>query len=343
MQMQYYERVAKMNKRWSLWQRLYRERIRQIHFRPIQLVITFLVLLILFNLLGSGNPMAPAKHIQARVFIALAANTGTFFHPHLPSTHFTPLSAPLYGGNALLPEIALTFDDGPHPGSTLKIVAILKRFGIKATFFCVGQHIQQYPDYVRQEYANGNLVEDHTWTHPDLQLLSSAEVGRQLGQTANEIEQVTGAMPTLFRPPYGIFNWSIFAQARHMALSSIIWNVDPQDWSMPGTNAIIARVLGVSGNGSIILMHDGGGDRSQTVAALPTIITTLRQRGFRFVTVEQMIRHLGQKASGRRATTGQSAQAPLYSRQTPCLWPKALLELKPNWQADVTRRKISNK
>jgi peptidoglycan-N-acetylglucosamine deacetylase len=330
-----------MNKRWSLWQKLYRERIRRIHFRPVQLVITFLVLLMLFTLLGSGNPITPAKYIQARVFIALAANANTFFHPSLPSTHFTPLLAPLYGGNALLPEIALTFDDGPHPGSTLKIVAILKRFGIKVTFFCVGQHIQQYPDDVRQEYANGNLVEDHTWTHPDLQLLSSDEIGKQLGHTAHEIEQVTGAMPTLFRPPYGIFNWPIFAQSRRMALSSIIWNVDPQDWSMPGTNAIIARVLGAAGNGSIVLMHDGGGDRSQTVAALPTIITTLRQRGFRFVTVEQMIRHLGQKASGSRATTGQSAQTPLYTRQIPGLWPKALLELKQCWLADVMRHKIS--
>ncbi|HEY3993595.1 MAG TPA: polysaccharide deacetylase family protein [Ktedonobacteraceae bacterium] len=278
-------------------------------------------------------------HAQAPIALAARVNQ-VFFQPQPTSTHFTPLPAPLYGGNPALPEIALTFDDGPHPGSTLKIVAILKRFSVKATFFCVGQHVQSYPDYVRQEYANGNLVEDHTWTHPDLRLLSSADVAQQLASTANEIERVTGAMPTLFRPPYGIFNWSIFAQARRMALSSIIWNVDPKDWSMPGTNTIIWRVLSAAGNGSIVLMHDGGGDRSQTVAALPTIITTLRQRGFRFVTVEQMIRDLAQKTSGSHAITVPGSSTLLFTTQAPCLQSQALPMLKPNRQADVIQRNI---
>ena len=331
-----------MDKRWSLWQKIYSECIRRINVRATQLIITFLVLLILFNLLGSGRPVNQLAHVHAQVSLALAAQSSRIFQQGLPSTHFTPLSSPLYRGNPALPEIALTFDDGPHPGSTLRIVAILKRFGIKATFFCVGQHIRRYPDYVRQEYANGNLVEDHTWTHPDLQLLSSADVAKQLASTANEIEQVTGVMPTLFRPPYGLFNWSIFAQARRMALSSIIWNVDPQDWSMPGTNAIITRVLSTAGNGSIVLMHDGGGDRSQTVAALPVIITTLRHRGFRFVTVEQMIHDLNRRTPGGRATTNQSQSAPIlmFFLQGSCLHSKALPMLKLDWQTDVVRRKI---
>ena len=330
-----------MDKRWSLWQKIYPERLHKIDFRPAQPAITFLILLILFNLLGAGRPIMQSQSVHAQTPLALAAHMGQVFSSQpTTSAHFTPLPAPLYGGNPALPEIALTFDDGPHPGSTLQIVAILKRFGIKATFFCVGQHVRHYPDYVRQEYANGNLVEDHTWTHPDLQILSSAEVAKQLTSTANEIERVTGTMPTLFRPPYGIFNWPIFAQARRMALSSIIWNVDPEDWSMPGTSTIIRRVLSAAGNGSIVLMHDGGGDRSQTVAALPTIITTLRQRGFRFVTVEQMIHNLGQKASRSRAIAIPNSPTLMFTAQVLCLQSQAFSLLKLNRQANVIRRKI---
>ena len=329
-----------MGKRWSLWQKSFSKLIHCINIRHLQLALTCLILVVLFNLLGPARPLNTAKQQHKHISLALAAQTNTIFQYGLAgNTHFTPLPWPLYRGNPALPEIALTFDDGPHPGSTLRIVAILKQFGIKATFFCVGQHVRRYPEYVRQEFANGNLVEDHTWTHPDLQLLNPANVNQQLASTAREIERVTGTMPTLFRPPYGLFNWSVFAQARRMALSSIIWNVDPEDWSMPGTNAIITRVLARAGNGSIVLMHDGGGDRSQTVAALPTIITTLRQRGYRFVTVEQMIHDLPWTTPGVQAARSSNMALAMVAGQGSAQHPGIHFKPLINPQAELDRRK----
>ena len=120
----------------------------------------------------------------------------------------------------------------------------------------------------------------------------------ELQRTSREIQAGAGVAPTLFRPPGGNFNSQVQAIAASLGLSTILWNVDPKDWSRPGTNTIIQRVLNATHNGAIILMHDGGGDRSQTVAALPTIITTLEQRGFQFVTIPHMIENLPPRGTG---------------------------------------------
>lgn len=332
-----------MDRFWFLWQTIYRKDKRQIYFKYLQRGLILLILLTLFSLLGLDASLHSHKSIKPQVVFALAVDSNQSSWPRVSSPHVIPLSAPLYGGNPLLPEVALTFDDGPEPGSTPQIVAILKRFGVNATFFCVGLHAHWFPDLVRQEYANGNLVEDHTWTHADLQLLKPDDVAKQLTSTADEIQQLTGTMPTLFRPPYGFFNWPIFAQAHRMAFSSILWNVAPMDWLAPGTDVIIKRVLSATRNGSIILLHDGSPDdrldRSQTVAALPAIITGLRQRGFRFVTVEQMIRDLGQKTPGVQTSTGQGTQALAMLTWVPGLQARRLPELDPGWPTGVTRRK----
>lgn len=194
-----------------------------------------------------------------------------------------------YHGNTSLPEIALTFDDGPNPLYTTQILSILQHYGVKATFFCTGKHVQQYPELVKQEYRQGNLVENHSWSHPYMPSLSEQSLIWQLSTTSNSIERVTGERPTLFRPPYGAFNASVLKVANSFGLSTFIWNTDAEDWSMPGTNTIITRVLNRVGNGSIVLMHDGGGDRSQTVAALPTIIEWLQGHGYSFITLKQLV------------------------------------------------------
>ncbi len=213
-----------------------------------------------------------------------------------PSPTPTPppgvLGYPLYSGNPHLPEIALTFDDGPTPPYTSQILALLQRYGVKATFFVIGSQAVAYPDLVQQESHQGNIVGNHTWTHPNLIYLTPAAVRAQLQSTSNEIQALTGAWPTVFRPPGENFNSSVQSIAASLGLSTILWNVDPRDWSLPGTSVIIQRVLNSAHNGSIIIMHDGGGNRSETVAALPTIITTLAQRGFQFVTIPRMIHDL---------------------------------------------------
>jgi peptidoglycan/xylan/chitin deacetylase (PgdA/CDA1 family) len=199
------------------------------------------------------------------------------------------LRYPLYGGNSYLPEIALTFDDGPNPLYTFQILAILQKYHVNATFFVIGSHAAAYPALVQQESQQENIIGNHTWTHPQLIYLSHAAVRHELQSTSNEIQADTGVLPTVFRPPYGGFNRSVQSIAASLGLSTVLWNVDPKDWSRPGTNAIIQNVLKSVHNGSIILLHDGGGNRSETVAALPTIITRLAQRGFQFVTIPRMI------------------------------------------------------
>ena len=195
-------------------------------------------------------------------------------------------------GNQHLPEIALTFDDGPSPGYTDAILAILHLHRVRATFFMLGVWVQRYPDLARAVVRSGCAVGDHTWGHPDLTRLSNDQIIWQLTTTRDTIQQVTGVRPTLFRPPYGAYTFRVLDIAASLKLSSIVWNVDPKDWARPGSDAIINRVLSTTQNGSIILLHDGGGNRSQTIAALPTIIEQLEARGFVFVTIPELLSHL---------------------------------------------------
>jgi peptidoglycan/xylan/chitin deacetylase (PgdA/CDA1 family) len=185
-------------------------------------------------------------------------------------------------------KVYLTFDDGPSV-YTPQILSELQAEGVPATFFVVGQNAQQAPSSVQQEHADGEVIGDHTWDHPDLTTLSSDQVRAELKSTADEIANLTGAPPTLWRPPYGAFNDTVTQIASSLGLSMRLWNVDSQDWTMPGTGTIVSNVVNNVSPNAIILLHDGSpdlsGDRSQTVAALPTIIDTLRARGYNFGTL----------------------------------------------------------
>ena len=192
-------------------------------------------------------------------------------------------------GNPNLPEIALTFDDGPNPFYTPQILAILERYKIKATFFCVGWLVENYPDLVRQEQKAGHVVGNHTWSHPYLSRLSEPEIVTQLTRTSDAIQRVTGVRPTFFRPPFGDFGSAALTRVYHLGLITVLWNDSPADWLRQGVDVILNRTLTRAGNGAIILLHDGGGDRSQTVAALPFIIEGLQQRGFQLVSLQQLI------------------------------------------------------
>ena len=194
-------------------------------------------------------------------------------------------------GNTQLPEIALTFDDGPAPGYTLAVLRLLRRYHIQATFFMLGAWVQRYPDLARAVIADGHAVGNHTWDHPYLTKLNADRVLQQLASTLDMIEQVTAVRTTLFRPPYGYYNRRTLDVADSLRLSAILWNVDPVDWLRPGSKTIITDVLSHTHNGSIILLHDGGGSREQTLQALPVIIEQLQARGFKFVTIPQMMAH----------------------------------------------------
>jgi peptidoglycan/xylan/chitin deacetylase (PgdA/CDA1 family) len=195
----------------------------------------------------------------------------------------------LFHGAPTRREIALTFDDGPNPFYTPAVLAILKRYRVQATFFCLGILVARYPQLVQQEHAAGHVVGDHSWSHPQLPLLTPSQILWQIRTAADTIQQVIEVRPTFFRPPYGDYDSQVLTQANRLGLTIVLWNDDPRDWSWPGTTGIISGVLTQAGNGSIILLHDGGGDRSQTVAALPTIIESLQRQGFRLVTLQQMV------------------------------------------------------
>ena len=197
----------------------------------------------------------------------------------------------LYSGNTHLPEIALTFDDGPDSYHTLQALDILQHYGVKATFFCIGRQVAAYPLLVRQVYEARHVIGNHTYTHPNLALLSVSDILSQLNQTSDAIQEVIGVRPVFFRPPYGALSTKVLKQVERLGLTIVMWNDKAEEWARPGVNFIIRRVLD-SGNGGIILMHDGGKDQSQTLAALPGIIEGLQNRGFQFVTIQQMVDNL---------------------------------------------------
>jgi peptidoglycan/xylan/chitin deacetylase (PgdA/CDA1 family) len=172
--------------------------------------------------------------------------------------------------------VYLTFDDGPHPTYTPQVLSLLRKYGVKAVFFEIGQNISNYPSITRNLRSYGMKIGNHTWSHPDLTTLSSSSVTWQL----NKMESALGYRPRCVRPPYGAYNSRIATIIAARGQRLILWTVDPRDWSRPGTTTIVNRVLANVRDGSRILLHDGGGNRSQTVAAVDILIPKLRARGY---------------------------------------------------------------
>jgi peptidoglycan/xylan/chitin deacetylase (PgdA/CDA1 family) len=201
-----------------------------------------------------------------------------------PQPAFYTYQAP--GGQGTLGKkvIALTFDDGPGP-YTPQVESILAQYGVPATFFEIGDEVARYPQYARMVAAAGYPVENHTWSHPDLATLSISDLSFQIDQTQSEITAVTGETPTCLRPPYDDWNATVLQQVAQRGLVTMSYSIDPRDWSLPGVQAIVDRVVGGAFPGGVVDMHDGGGPRDQTVAALPQIITDLEAMGYTFVSI----------------------------------------------------------
>lgn len=178
--------------------------------------------------------------------------------------------------------VALTFDDGPSE-YTAGFLQVLREKGVDGTFFEVGQEMPGREATMRQILAEGNELGDHTMNHVEYPGYS------QIAGAAQRIEDYTHFRPCLFRPPGGAVDSSVVATAGSLGMRTINWDVDPRDWSTPGTSAIYNTIVGTTQPGSIILMHDGGGPRGETLAALPQIIDTLRARGYSFETVSQLL------------------------------------------------------
>jgi peptidoglycan-N-acetylglucosamine deacetylase len=190
-------------------------------------------------------------------------------------------------------DIALTFDDGPWwEPPTADFVNELARLHVPATFFEIGEEIPTYDPHgmvERQMLADGDMIGDHTWSHPDMLGLSVAEQRREISLAADAIRKATGFEPCLFRAPDGAVDPSLLGLARSMGFTTIQWDIDPRDWALPGESEIIDNVLDNAHDGGIIEEHFGGGPRYETLDALPAEVAGLRRRGYQFVTLTQML------------------------------------------------------
>ena len=184
--------------------------------------------------------------------------------------------------------IALTFDDGPWPNTTAKVLDILKKNRIKSTFFVVGQNVKNYPDLTKQIVADGHIIANHTWHHWYHQINAQA-AAYEVANTTDIIYQTTGVRTSLFRPPGGIMNNGVAAYAKNNKYAVIIWSADSMDYSRPAVPRLMNNIFREAKPGGIVLMHDGGGDRSNTVKALPEIISRFRKQGYEFVTVPELL------------------------------------------------------
>ena len=184
--------------------------------------------------------------------------------------------------------IALTFDDGPWPETTAQVLDILKKNDIKATFCVIGQNVKNFPDIMKRVVAEGHAVANHTWHHW-YHSMSPQTAAYEIDNTTDIIYKTTGVKTNMFRPPGGIMTNGVAAYAKNSKYALIMWSSDSVDYSRPSVPRLISNVFREAKPGGIVLMHDGGGNRSQTVQALPTIIDNFRKQGYSFVTVPELL------------------------------------------------------
>jgi peptidoglycan/xylan/chitin deacetylase (PgdA/CDA1 family) len=185
-------------------------------------------------------------------------------------------------------EIALTFDDGPGP-YTPKVLIALDRLHVKATFFVIGQQVPRFHLALMAESRDGHVVGDHTETHAHIGALAPAGQYREILLPSEQIAAYGLPRPVLFRPPYGSYDRATFTELERLGMLMVLWTVDSQDYSRPGVRQIVDRVVSGAKPGAIMLLHDGGGDRSQTVAAIPRIVGRLRAKHYHLVTLPRLL------------------------------------------------------
>ncbi|WP_242718136.1 polysaccharide deacetylase family protein [Microcoleus vaginatus] len=204
--------------------------------------------------------------------------------------------------NSQRKAIALTFDDGPWPKTTTQILDILKENNIKATFFWVGKYLKNSPEIGQQVVAAGHAIGNHTWNHEYLQY-NEYGAAREIDGTSSLIEELTGVQTSMFRPPGGILNNGLATYAQKKNYAVVMWSADSFDWRTL-TESLIDNVMRQANSGGIVLMHDGGGNRARTVKALPDIIARLRNEGYIFVTVPELL-HMQEQDLQQQETAQQ--------------------------------------
>jgi peptidoglycan-N-acetylglucosamine deacetylase len=191
-------------------------------------------------------------------------------------------------------QLALTYDDGPNDPHTMRLLEILAKHNVLATFFLIGRYVKQRPDLAREIAEAGHIIGNHTFTHPLLTLETAGNVRKQLSDCRSALQDAVGEHSNLFRPPFGGRRPAVLRIARELGLEPIMWNVTGYDWNAPPAAEIEKKVSRQIRGGNVILLHDGGhkemgADRSQTVLATDHLISRYKSEGYEFVTIQQMM------------------------------------------------------
>ncbi len=230
-------------------------------------------------------PWKPAEVVQSPP-VTVAPQPS--FVPQVPGARIARVSVP---GK----YVALTFDDGPSAAYTPKVLNILRQYGAKATFFVLGENAARNRGILARAAAEGHEIGSHTWSHIKLTSKSRDTIISEMNRTSEVVRQATGHLPRVMRPPYGATNKAVTSfMMQQYGMPSILWDVDTVDWKHPGVGTVISRAVNGARNGSIILLHDIHGS---TLAAVEGVVKGLQARGFKLVTVSELIR-LGRNAAG---------------------------------------------
>jgi peptidoglycan-N-acetylglucosamine deacetylase len=269
---------------------------------PVYRLLFFCFATLSFTL-GLGAEPTPAKRGAVRETRATSEEPGITFN----SVHVDG------------PYIAMTFDDGPSATLTPKLLDLLAAHHIKATFFVIGENVAEHPEIIARAAREGHEIANHSWSHPNFGKMSDESVRRQLQQTDDAIKNATGKRPTLLRPPYG----SITAREKRwihdeFGYDIILWDVDPNDWKRPGPAVVRSRILKETQPGSIVLSHD---IHPGTIEAMPSTFDELEAKGFKFVTVSELIRMAAARPSHPSPQQSGSIPASPTPSQPPFAFP----------------------
>ena len=273
------------------------ERIRIRRRRALALTAAGLLaglVVLIVALSSSGHPSSPPKRLAAQTLSRRVAPA-----PPTPAEEKAAETKAVASVLAYTPfvkdagtkvrDIALTFDDGPGP-YTPQVLNVLERFHVRGTFFVIGKMLRYFSESTVREIRDGDVIGDHTESHPMMATLSAHDQYEELFEQIARVELLDGPRPVLFRPPYGSFDATTLRELHALHLLMVLWSVDTDDYQQPGVATIVERATAGAHAGAIILLHDAGGVRTQTIAALPLIIEKLRARGFHLVTVPQLLK-----------------------------------------------------